>query len=272
MSPTAKHLVLLGLAPLAFAGKPSAATCSSGAEKYWALDKPNNECAEACLSTAVQRAEWWVLTGGQGSKAGDEANPCADHGFHKFDRTDVLGAGPVQIALDKYLPDKTLQGKPSAEKCAAGSEKYWALDKPNNECAEACLSTEIQRAEWWVLTGGQGAKAGDEAKPCADHGFHAFNRTDVLGPAGPLQISLDKYLPDKSLLELSLAAAEKNQCALACTGKAIGVYWACAGVCIKENAPAACITAGCLATVAAYDVSCLKGCPKPSEASPPVLV
>merc|ERR1719387_1366362 len=114
------RLALLTLVPMALGGKPSAEKCLAGAEKYWALDKPNNECAEACLNTAIQRTEFWVLTGGQGLKAGNESTPCADHGFHTFNRTDVLGAGPLRIALDKYLPDGnvSLSAETASSKCA----------------------------------------------------------------------------------------------------------------------------------------------------------
>merc|ERR1711957_933330 len=137
------------------------------------------------------------------------------------------------------------------------------MGKPNNECAEACLSTELQKVTFNVITGFQGKSAGNETAPCPDHGFHAFNRTDVIG-AGPIKISLDKYLPDKSLFSAKPILA-KNKCALACSVKAIGVYWACAAVCIKEDAPNSCITAGCLAATGAFDVSCLKACPNTSE-------
>eukprot|EP00746_Dinoflagellata_sp_MGD_P079202 gnl/MRDRNA2_/MRDRNA2_31647_c0_seq1.p1 gnl/MRDRNA2_/MRDRNA2_31647_c0~~gnl/MRDRNA2_/MRDRNA2_31647_c0_seq1.p1 ORF type:complete len:187 (-),score=37.78 gnl/MRDRNA2_/MRDRNA2_31647_c0_seq1:150-710(-) len=160
--------------------------------------------------------------------------------------------------------------KPSAQNCSSGSEKYWALDKPNNECAEACIATEVQKAEFWVLTGGQGGPVGSESAPCPDHGFHAFNRTDVLG-AGPLRIALDKYLPDANMQ--SPPSPAKDKCALSCSVEAIGVYWACAAECIEKKAPDSCITAGCLAMVTAYDVKCLTGCNKTSEAhESPTLV
>ena len=51
-----------------------------------------------------------------------------------------------------------------------------------------------------------------------------------------------------------------KKCALGCTTSAIGVYWACAAVCIKKQAPTSCITVGCLAATSAYDVKCLTGC------------
>jgi len=160
------------------------------------------------------------------------------------------------------LAPMALGGDPSARRCDDGYEKYWALDKPNNECAEACLSTGIQRGEFAILTGGQGMKAVNESTPCADHGFHTYNRTDVLG-VGPLKIALDKYLPDSNAGNPS--EMTDNKCALSCTVKAIGVYWACAAVCIKEQAPDSCITAGCFATTGVYDTACLKGCNNTAE-------
>ena len=54
----------------------------------------------------------------------------------------------------------------------------------------------------------------------------------------------------------------KSKCALECSLGSIGVYWACAAVCIEKSAPDSCITAGCLAATAAADVSCLTKCPK----------
>merc|ERR1719221_1170219 len=99
-------LASIVLAPMALGGGPTARKCDDGSEKYWALDKPNNECAEACLSTEIQRRELAILTGGQGMNAVNDSTPCPDHGFHTFNRTDVLGVGPLKIALDKYLPDR----------------------------------------------------------------------------------------------------------------------------------------------------------------------
>ena len=52
----------------------------------------------------------------------------------------------------------------------------------------------------------------------------------------------------------------ESKCALKCTLEGIGVYWACAAVCIKKQAPNACILDGCPAAVTAFDVPCLKGC------------
>lgn len=97
------------------------------------------------------------------------------------------------VALHMSLADAT--PGPVAQNCVAGAEKYWANDKPNNECAETCLNSQAQRVEFWVLTVGKGHAARNETAPCADHGFHSFNRTDVIG-AGPLKIQMDKYVPD----------------------------------------------------------------------------
>merc|ERR1712045_682300 len=53
-----------------------------------------------------------------------------------------------------------------------------------------------------------------------------------------------------------------NKCTLECTLAAIGVYWACAGVCIYEQASNSCITAVCPLVVIAFDVPCLTLCNK----------
>ena len=63
-------------------------------------------------------------------------------------------------------------------------------------------------------------------------------------------------------------ASPKGNCALKCTAEAIGVYWACAAVCVKKQAPNSCILDGCPAAVAAFDVPCLKKCPKNATAYP----
>ena len=56
--------------------------------------------------------------------------------------------------------------------------------------------------------------------------------------------------------------SNNNDCTLKCTVEAIGVYWAAAAVCIKEQRPTTCITADCPAAVAAFDLTCMKGCDK----------
>ena len=56
------------------------------------------------------------------------------------------------------------------------------------------------------------------------------------------------------------APSPKSKCALKCTAEAIGVYWACAAVCVKKQAPNACILDGCPAAVTAFDIPCLKHC------------
>ena len=60
--------------------------------------------------------------------------------------------------------------------------------------------------------------------------------------------------------EVGLLANNRSKCALECTVSAIGVYWACAAVCVKKQAPTTCITVGCPAAVTAFDVPCLKRC------------
>jgi len=160
------------------------------------------------------------------------------------------------------LASPALGAGPISQNCPSGSVHYWANDTPNNECAETCISTKIQKAELWVLCGGKAQPAGNVSAPCAAHGFHKFDRTDVLG-VGPLKLSLDKYLPDKKVQ--SPPSPAKNKCALKCSVGSIGVYWACAAVCIEKQAPDSCITAGCLAAVSAFDVKCLTGCNKTSS-------
>jgi len=85
---------------------PCCHTCPDSTVKFWALDTPNNECAETCIdpSNKLKTAEFWVLTGGKGAQTSD-TTPCATAKFHTYNRTDTLGAGPVQLMLDKYLPD-----------------------------------------------------------------------------------------------------------------------------------------------------------------------
>jgi len=88
---------------------------------------------------------------------------------------------------------------------------------------------------------------------------------------GPDKASLTKCLRlmdgtvDKATLiacasEIPDLAAAEDTCALKCSLEAIGVYWACAAVCIEKAAPDSCITAGCLAATTAFDVPCLKAC------------
>ena len=48
--------------------------------------------------------EFWVLTGGKGKRTNATA-PCATDHFSRYNRTDTIGAGPLKILLDKYLPD-----------------------------------------------------------------------------------------------------------------------------------------------------------------------
>lgn len=80
---------------------------------------------------------------------------------------------------------------------------------------------------------------------------------DSLGTA-----SAPARLTESNLLECTdrIMASNRSKCALECTASAIGVYWACAAVCVEKQAPTTCITAGCPAAVAAFDVPCLKRC------------
>ena len=91
----------------------------------------------------------------------------------------------------------------------------------------------------------------------------------------PAASTLQACLTDANVTQESLSRcsrtvapslASNDPCALKCSVEAIGVYWACAAVCIKEEASDSCITAGCLASTAAFDTACLKACPTPSSA------
>jgi len=195
-------LLALSQAPVSSAtidSTPCCSTCKEGTAKYWANDKPNKQCAETCVSPSdkLRLAELWVLTGGQG-KFTNESAPCAKDGFHTYNRTDKLGAGPITVFLDKYDPDHlaSINSAPCCSTCKEGTAKFWANDKPNKQCAETCISPtdKLKLAEYWVLTGGQGLMT-KESAPCAKAGFHKYNRTDKLG-AGPLTLFLDKYDPD----------------------------------------------------------------------------
>ena len=79
------------------AATPCCHVCPTGTAHYWANDKPNHECAESCLDTSdkLTMAEFWVLTGGQG-KLASTTSPCASAGFGAYNRTDVIGTGPVR--------------------------------------------------------------------------------------------------------------------------------------------------------------------------------
>jgi len=61
----------------------------------------------------------------------------------------------------------------------------------------------------------------------------------------------------------------RSKCALKCSLESIGVYWACAAVCIAKLAPNVCITVGCVAAVAAADVPCLTHCPNATGTAAP---
>merc|ERR1711907_227397 len=188
------------------AQQPCCASCTGGRSHFYALDTPNHECAETCLDTSnkLQMAEWWILTGGRGQSAKNMTKPCASEGFHRFNRTDVIGFGPVQMKLDKYIPDNTAL---VFEQCV--TEK--GVKDGLLSCASAVLGEQIKE------------------------------RMGAVGmePRGP---------------------SPKSKCALKCTAEALGVYAACAAVCVKKLAPNSCITVGCPAAVTAFDVPCLKKC------------
>jgi len=75
-----------------------------------------------------------------------------------------------------------------------------------------------------------------------------------------------KHYAVHAALPLDNGPTPKSKCALKCTAEAIGVYWACAGVCIKKQAPNACILEGCPAAVTAFDIPCLRTCHSNSTA------
>uniref|UniRef100_A0A7S2AHM6 Uncharacterized protein n=1 Tax=Octactis speculum TaxID=3111310 RepID=A0A7S2AHM6_9STRA len=84
---------------LVYGEEPCCATCSGNTTHYWALDTPQNECAEACLTGAVQQAEFWVLTGGKGLPVNlTDATPCAARGF-TYSRTDAFAG----LEMDKWV-------------------------------------------------------------------------------------------------------------------------------------------------------------------------
>ena len=75
------------------------ATCSENSTHYWALDTPQNECAEACLTGAVQQAEFFVFTGGKGAPVNaTDPTPCAARGF-AYSRTDDVAG----LEMDKWV-------------------------------------------------------------------------------------------------------------------------------------------------------------------------
>merc|ERR1711865_141397 len=101
-----RSFLLVAVSVAAVAASPCCSTCGGDTVKYWALDTPNNECAETCLnpSDKLRIAEFGVLTGFKGKQAG-VGGACSTHGFHSYNRTDNIGVGPIEIQLDKYLPD-----------------------------------------------------------------------------------------------------------------------------------------------------------------------
>ena len=97
--------MLLVLAPRC-SGEPCCNSCDAQetqTTKYWALDTPQNECAETCLdaSNSVQLAEFAVLTGGKGLPVNaSHPSPCADANFSDYLRTDSIPL--TGIVMDKY--------------------------------------------------------------------------------------------------------------------------------------------------------------------------
>lgn len=69
-------------------------------------------------------------------------------------------------------------------------------------------------------------------------------------------IAFSKCLPSASVYSVS----DDDNCALACTLEAIGVYWKCAIDCVQNGHVTECITAKCVGETIAFDIPCLDGC------------
>merc|ERR1712216_1076502 len=70
--------------------------------------------------------------------ASDDEHPCASDGYSAFDRTEVVGSGELELALDRY--DSDSGNDPDKNKCALKCTLeaigvYW-------ECAFACIAAE----------------------------------------------------------------------------------------------------------------------------------
>merc|ERR1711865_469215 len=114
-------IVLLAiLLPVAFS-TPCCTSCSHNDTQYWALDTPNNQCAETCIDpkNKLLLAELWVLTGGKGAPS-TTSTPCADAGFHSYNRTDTLPG----LLLDKYLPDAPELNATTTTQCTSDADCY----------------------------------------------------------------------------------------------------------------------------------------------------
>ena len=197
------------------------ALLSDGAAVFWATDTPQKRGGGRLLLSMPTDPVGGAAVFEQAVAIGDKA-PGAD-GLIALIEPDVSGSGTVKGGLHMVFLAKTDAGVeglyratrpaaagrrrldegavlasaqgPVASVCTAPAVKYYALDTPNNECAETCLSTKIQIAEFVGLLYFDGKPAGNESSPCADHNFQSFNYTDVYG-VGPLKVSMDHYVPD----------------------------------------------------------------------------
>merc|ERR1712070_1096924 len=75
---------------------------------------------------------------GQEHLASDDEHPCASDGYSTFNRTDVVGSGELELALDRYDSDSGTD--PDKNKCALKCTLeaigvYWA-------CAIKCIEDE----------------------------------------------------------------------------------------------------------------------------------
>merc|ERR1712046_530994 len=83
--------------------------------------------------------EWWILTFGKGI-ATNTSSPCADAGFHQYNRTDTIGVGPLQLKMDKYTPDAWNDANWTCNgcKCYSDNPNLWECCNDSNfsDCYE----------------------------------------------------------------------------------------------------------------------------------------
>lgn len=75
-------------------------------------------------------------------------------------------------------------------------------------------------------------------------------QTKELFPANPVS----QCLPSATVF------SSDDECALACTLEAIGMYWKCALDCVKDKDRVTCITLKCVGQTAKRDIDCLDEC------------
>ena len=104
-------------------------------------------------------------------------------------------------------------------------------------CSALLLATLARGSS--ALGPASGAPAEDRLFDCLAAGGSNLTESRMLGCSDSLGLS-----------------GNNSKCALKCTLEALGVYWACAAVCIEKLAPDSCITVGCPAAVASFDIKC----------------